>query len=98
MGRRFRISGGDYWDCILHVLPKGTEWQGRWPTGSWSMVKCLTGMGEIAMLRGPDRNGFFKKITTAKLRGGGDGTLGGGRGGGGDDCIKYVGGALRCYS
>ena len=98
MGRRFRISGGDYWDCILHVLPKGTEWQGRWPTGSWSMVKCLTGMGELAMLRGPDRNGFFKKITTAKLRGGGDGTLGGGRGGGGDDCIKYVGGALRCYS
>jgi len=97
-GRRFRISGGDNWDCILHVLPKGMEWRGRWPTGSWAMVLALTGMAEINLMRGPDRDGFFKKATTAKLRGGGDGTLGGGAAGGGEDCVKYVGGALRSYS
>jgi len=97
-GRRFRVSGGDNWDCILHVLPKGMEWRGRWPTGSWAMVRTLTGMAEMNLMRGPDRDGFFKKATTAKLRGGGDGTLGGGAGGRGEDGVKYVGGALRSYS
>ena len=97
-GRRFRISGGDNWDCILHVLPKGMEWRGRWPTGSWAIVRALTGLAEINLIRGPDRDGFFKKATTAKLRGGGDGTLGGGSSGRGEDCVKYVGGALRSYS
>ena len=96
--RRFRISGGHNWDCILHVLPKGMEWRGRWPTGSWAMVRPLTGMVEMNLMRGPDRDGFYKKATTAKLRGGGDGTLGGGGGGRGEDCVKYVGGALRSYS
>lgn len=96
--RRFRVSGGDNWDCILHVLPKGMEWRGRWPTGSWALVRPLTGMVEMNLMRGPDRDGFYKKATTAKLRGGGDGTLGGGGGGRGEDCVKYVGGALRSYS
>ena len=96
--RRFRVSGGDNWDCILHVLPKGMEWRGRWPTGSWAIVRPLTGMVEMNLMRGPDRDGFYKKATTAKLRGGGDGTLGGGGGGKGEDCVKYVGGALRSYS
>ena len=98
IGRRFRISGGDNWDCILHVLPKGMEWRGRWPTGSWAIVRALTGMAEMNLMRGPDRDGFYKKATTAKLRGGGDGTLGGGGGGGGEDAVKYVGGPLRSYS
>jgi hypothetical protein len=97
-GRRYRISGGDNWDCILHVLAKGTEWRGRWPTGSWAMVRALTGMVELNLMRGPDRDGFYKKATSTKLRGGGDGTLGGGAGGRGEDCVKYVGGALRSYS
>jgi hypothetical protein len=97
--RRFRVSGGDNWDCILHVLPKGTEWQGRWPAGSWAVVRTLTGLAEIAMLRGPDRDGFIKKVTTVKMRGGGDGTLGSGsEGGGGEDAVKYVGGAMRSYA
>lgn len=98
IGRRFRISGGENWDCILHVLPKDMEWKGRWPTGSWAIVRALTGMAEVNLLRGPDRDGFYKKATTAKLRGAGDGTLGGGSGGRGEDCVKYVGGALRSYS
>ena len=97
-GNRFRIFGGDNWDCILHVLPKGMEWRGRWPTGSWAIVRALTGMAEMNLMRGPDRDGFFKKATTSKLRGGGDGTLGGGASGRGEDCVKYVGGALRSYS
>ncbi len=96
--RRFRVAGADDWDCILHVLPKGMEWRGRWPTGSWAIVRPLTGMVEMNLMRGPDRDGFYKKATTAKLRGGGDGTLGGGGGGRGEDCVKYVGGALRSYS
>ena len=96
--RRFRVAGTDDWDCILHVLPKGMEWRGRWPTGSWAIVRPLTGMVEMNLMRGPDRDGFYKKATTAKLRGGGDGTLGGGGGGRGEDCVKYVGGALRNYS
>mmetsp|Transcript_38 Transcript_38/g.43 ORF Transcript_38/g.43 Transcript_38/m.43 type:complete len:955 (+) Transcript_38:151-3015(+) len=97
-GRRFRISGGDNWDCILHILPKDMEWRGRWPTGSWAIVRTLTGMAEMALMRGPDRDGFYKKATATKLRGGGDGSLGGGAGGRGEDCVKYVGGALRSYS
>jgi hypothetical protein len=96
--RRFRVSGGDHWDCILHVLPKGQEWKGRWPTGSWAVVRALTGMAEIAMLRGPDRDGLINKVTTMRLRGGGDGTISGGKEGGGENCVKYVGGALRSYS
>eukprot|EP00980_Cylindrotheca_fusiformis_P027987 scaffold22575_cov141-Cylindrotheca_fusiformis.AAC.18 len=96
--RRLRIAGGDHWDCILHVLPKGKEWRGRWPTGSWAVVRTLTGVAEIAMLRGPNRDGFFTKATKKDLRGGGDGTLAGGSAGGGEDSVKYVGGALRSYT
>ena len=97
--RRLRVAGGDHWDAILHVLPQGSEWSGRWPTGSWAVVRALTGMAEISMLRGPNRDGFYTKATKKNLRGGGDGTLaGGGTGTVGEDCIKYVGGALRCYA
>ena len=96
--RRYRVAGGDYWDCILHVLPPGSEWRGRWPTGAWAVVKALTGVAEVAMLRGPNRNGFYTKATSKALRGGGDGTLAGGSAFGGEDCVKYVGGAFRSYS
>jgi vesicle-fusing ATPase len=97
--RRFRVAGGDNWDCILHVLPKGREWSGRWPTGSWAVIRALTGLAEVAMLRGPDRDGFMNKVTTMKLRGGSDGSLGSGsEGAGGQDSVKYVGGAQRTYS
>lgn len=96
--QRFRISGGDYWDCILHVLPQGSEWRGRWPTGAWAVVRALTGVAEVAMLRGPNRDGFYTKATKKSLRGGGDGTLAGGSAGGGEDCVKYVGGAFRSYA
>ncbi len=97
-GRRFRVAGGDYWDCILHVLPKGSEWRGRWPTGAWAVVKSLTGVAEVAMLRGPNRDGHYTKATKKALRGGGDGSLAGGSAFGGEDCVKYVGGAFRSYS
>lgn len=95
---RFRIAGGDYWDCILHVLPQGSEWRGRWPTGAWAVVRALSGVAEVAMLRGPNRDGFYTKATKKSLRGGGDGTLAGGTSGGGEDCVKYVGGAFRSYA
>jgi hypothetical protein len=97
LARRYRIAGGDYWDCILHVLPPGSEWRGRWPTGAWAVVKALTGVAEVAMLRGPNRDGFYTKSTKKSLRGGGDGTLAGGSARMGEDCVKYVGGALRSY-
>jgi SpoVK/Ycf46/Vps4 family AAA+-type ATPase len=96
---RVCVAGGDAWDCMLHVLPPGSAWQGRWPTGSWAIVKSLLGMAEVAMLRGPDRNtGEYKKATTKKLRGGSDGSLGSGASTTGDDCVKYVGGPLRSYA
>ena len=96
--RRLRVAGGEHWDCILHVLPPGTEWNGRWPTGSWAVVRALTGVAEISMLRGPNRDGLYTKATKKDLRGGGDGSLAGGTAGGGQDCVKYVGGALRAYA
>ena len=96
--RRLRVAGGDHWDCLLHVLPQGTEWNGRWPTGAWAIVRALTGVAEVAMLRGPNRDGLYTKATKKDLRGGGDGTLAGGSALGGEDCVKYVGGALRSYS
>ena len=96
--QRFRLGGGENWDCLLHVLPQGAEWRQRWPTGAWAVVRALTGVAEIAMLRGPNRDGIYTKATKKALRGGGDGTLAGGTAGGGEDCVKYVGGAFRSYS
>jgi len=107
---RFRIGGGQDWDALLHILPAGAQRRHRWPTGSWSVVKPLVGVAEVAMLRGPNRDGLYTKSTAKDLRGGGDGSfLGGGGGGGasteddkgvstgGEDCVKYVGGPLRSY-
>lgn len=97
--RRFRVAGGESWDILLHVLPPGTEWQGRWPTGSWAILKCLTGLVEIDALSGPDREGNYKRRgTTRPLRGGADGSLGSGQSSKGDDSVRYVGGPLRRYS
>lgn len=86
------------WDVLLHILPVGREWQGRWPTGSWAIVKPLTGVVEVAMLRGPNAQGLYRKATTKSLRGGGDGSLAGSKATAGDNCIKYVGGPLRSYA
>jgi hypothetical protein len=94
---RFRVAGSTDWDCILHILPPDTQWQGRWPTGSWTIVKALTGVVQIAALSGPDRNGNYKTKTSRDLRGGSDGSLGSGQSTKGDNCIKYVGGPLRSY-
>jgi hypothetical protein len=96
--RRFRVAGGSNWDCILHVLPAGAEWTGRWPTGSWIVLRTLIGVAEISMLRGPDRDGLISKVTSVSLRGGSDGTLGSGKATGGQDSVKYVGGAQRSYA
>ena len=97
-GLRYRVAGGQDWDVLLHILPSGQEWQGRWPTGSWAIVKPLTGVVEVAMLRGPNAQGLYRKATTKSLRGGGDGSLAGSKATTGDDCIKYVGGPLRSYT
>jgi ATP-dependent 26S proteasome regulatory subunit len=95
--RRFRIAGGVDWDALLHVLPPNTYWQGRWPTGSWALLKPLTGLVDIAALSN-DRNGQATAKTSKRLRGGSDGSLGSGRSTKGEDCIKYVGGRLRRYT
>jgi len=94
-GRRYRVAGGQDWDVLLHVLPETARWSGRWPTGSWSCLKALQGMAQIYALGG--RDGLQKRGTVRSLRGGSDGSIGSGGGGGGEDCIKYVGGPLRCY-
>lgn len=98
--RRVKVASGENWDCFLHGLPPNTSWQGTWPTGSWTMVKTLTGVAEISALRGPDRDGLYHTKTTKKLRGGADDNMVGGGGGGfgGEEAIKYLGGALRRYA
>eukprot|EP00586_Coscinodiscus_wailesii_P007041 CAMPEP_0172491208 /NCGR_PEP_ID=MMETSP1066-20121228/21944_1 /TAXON_ID=671091 /ORGANISM="Coscinodiscus wailesii, Strain CCMP2513" /LENGTH=304 /DNA_ID=CAMNT_0013260141 /DNA_START=131 /DNA_END=1041 /DNA_ORIENTATION=- len=96
--RRFRLGGDTDWDVLLHLLPAGTEWKGVWPTGSWAVVKPLTGVAEVSLLRGPDRNGLYVKKSSKQLRGGADGsTFAGGGSLNGVDCVKYVGGPLRSY-
>ena len=69
--RSYRIASGPKWDCIIHALPSNMQYEGRWPTGSWTIVKALTGVVEVAMLR-EDRDGNFKKATKKSLRGGSD--------------------------
>ena len=95
---RYKIASGKKWDCILHALPANIQYEGRWPTGSWAILKALTGVVEISLLR-EDRNGNSKKAIKKDLRGGSDGSFGVGGGGAisGADCIKYVGGPLRSY-
>ena len=94
---KFKVASGKDWDCLLHVLPQDTQYEGRWCTGSWTIVKALTGVAEVAMLR-ETRDGGFKKSIKKDLRGGSDGSFVGGGGAiGGQDCIKYVGGPLRSY-
>jgi hypothetical protein len=95
---RYRVGSGQDWDVILHVLPADESWRGRWPTGSWSILKTLIGTTEFAALRGPNRDGVYTEMTKKSLRGGGDGTLAGGASSAGADCIKYVGGPLRQYT
>ena len=58
----FRVASGTDWDCILYFLPRDAEWRGRRPSGSWTIVKTLIGVAEIAALSGPDRDGRYKKI------------------------------------
>ena len=88
--RRIKIASGKKWDCIVHVLSSNTQVDHRWPTGSWSIVKALTGVIEVAMLK-EDRDGNKTKRTKKDLRGGSDGNfgVGGGASIGGADCIKY---------
>ena len=105
--RRIRISSNKFYDIILYILPKGARYQHKWPEGSWTMLQPLTGLIEIAQLRGPDRDGFYTKMRPRDLRGGGDGSgfLGsgdaesqGGHSSSGEDCVKYLGGPLRSYT
>jgi len=110
VGKRIRLVGGKYWDVILHVLPKGARYQWKWPEGSWTILQPLTGLAEVAQLRGPDRNGFYTKMRTRDLRGGGDGSTFGSMGShvsredekpystAGENCVKYLGGPLRSYT
>lgn len=94
---KFEVASGQDWDCRLHVLPQDTQYESRWCTGSWTILKALTGVAEISMLR-ETRDGGYKKSTKRSLRGGSDGSfLGGGAALSGEDCIKYVGGPLRSY-
>ena len=110
MGKRIRVAGGKYWDIILHVMPKGARYQWKWTEGSWIVVQPLTGQTEVAQLRGPDRDGYYKKMQSRDLRGGSDGgnAFGATNNANKDDdetysssgeaCVKYLGGPLRSYT
>jgi len=81
--------------------------QHKWPEGSWTFCQALTGLTEIAQLRGPDRDGFYTKMRPRDLRGGSDGSgfLGSGDSGkseryssSGEECVRYLGGPIRSYT
>jgi len=95
--RRLRVASSANWDVFLHCLPKDRSCRVQWPTGTWTVVKTLIGVAEIASLQGPDRDGKYKVKTTKDLRGGSDGGIASGSSSGGSDCIKYIGGAKRQY-
>jgi len=113
-GKRIRVAGGKYWDVILHVLPKGARFQWKWTEGSWTLVQPITGVTEVAQLKGPDRDGLYTKMRPKDLRGGGDGNTFGSLGanagnsaveGGDVSCstageagAKYLGGPVRSYT
>ena len=76
----------------------------KWPEGAWTIVQPLTGLTEVAKLRGPNSEGFYTTISPRNVRGGEDGNTFGSSGGGegystaGEACIKYLGGPLRSYT
>jgi len=100
--RRIRIAGGKYWDVILHLLPKNSRQMHKWPEGSWTILQPLTGLTQVAKLRGPSSEGFYTSISPRDVRGGGDGDTFGSQNTdhstAGEACIKYLGGPLRGYT
>lgn len=95
---------------MTFCFDKSRRYQWKWPEGSWTILQPLTGLTEVAQLRGPDRNGFYTKMRTRDLRGGGDGSTFGSMGShgsrgdekpyctAGENCVKYLGGPLRSYT
>ena len=63
--------------CVCVCVKKKTErrYQYKWTEGSWIIVQPLTGQIEVAQLRGPDRDGYYKKMRSRDLRGGSDGKM-----------------------
>lgn len=72
-------------------------------------MQPLIGQIEVAQLRGPDRDGFYKKMRSRDLRGGGDGNTFGSSvavadgdaanySTAGEACVKYLGGPMRSYT
>lgn len=87
-------------DCVKY---QKRRYQWKWTEGSWTIVQPLTGQTEVAQLRGPDRDGLYKKMRSRDLRGGGDGkTFGSSDSSGystsGEACVKYLGGPMRSYT
>ena len=89
------------------------RYQWKWTEGSWTIVQPLIGQIEVAQLRGPDRDGFYKKMRSRDLRGGGDGNTFGSSvavpvvgvedgdanySTAGEACVKYLGGPMRSYT
>lgn len=74
----------------------------KWPEGSWTILQPLTGLTQVAKLRGPNSEGFYTSISPRDMRGGGDGDTFGSQNTdystAGEACIKYLGGPLRGYT
>jgi hypothetical protein len=62
------------WEMNLYALSSNAYHQTSHPTGSWTILKALTGVIEIAMMK-KDRNGNYNKTTKKDLRGGIEGKL-----------------------
>lgn len=90
-----------YERTINVIITRRHTW--KWPEGSWTIIQPLTGLTQVAKLRGPNSEGFYTPISPRDLRGGGDGDpFGSKRENGystaGEACVKYLGGPLRGYT
>mmetsp|Transcript_15456 Transcript_15456/g.22045 ORF Transcript_15456/g.22045 Transcript_15456/m.22045 type:complete len:1076 (-) Transcript_15456:118-3345(-) len=45
------VASGKNWDIWIHLVTNGRTIARRWPTGSWSLLKCLMGVMEFSALR-----------------------------------------------
>lgn len=66
---KVNIAKGTQWEINLYAFSSNSQYEGNHPTGSWTILKALTGVVEIAMLR-EDRDGNYKKSSKRDLRGG----------------------------
>ncbi|KAL7519376.1 hypothetical protein ACHAWX_004140, partial [Stephanocyclus meneghinianus] len=101
---RWRVGA---YDGILNGTLDTVRHMWKWTEGSWTVLQPLTGLVEMAKLRGPDARGFYSTVSPRNLRGGSDAndafsakssSSNDGYSTSGEASVKYLGGPLRSYT